>query len=314
MKSTVDDIELNRMLDADPADRLKYSLLKILQEMKLWVIVRGGEFLGIGGDCETLTLAIWPDRRYADPIARAESPDGHTEQVSLTAFMMTMLEEFEKEGRKICVFPDANGLGAVLEPSEFRERVLILGEKHEVDWQQEHVRELQLTKLRTEIYRERRNWDGASYDVIMALGPRFDERLSTATVALWNHRSLDGCYYDMKKRFFGRKRYQPDQFALKDFCVYGHADLKKSKTIICASFPIRTEHSYDWLVFSLSMSDLENIFDIGSFPMEADPEECTMWKPELDEYLLDLGRHVFEHVPFETAVVGYDVANTLTLL
>jgi len=169
---------------------------------------------------------------------------------------------------------------------------------------------------------------GAEYDLNIELGPRSDERLLAACVALWSDPSLDGPYLDPTRRRDEQAKVAPaliqplpeddwataaDQIGLSHLpAMYGVATLPDGNRVGCASCDFREESLLrpakdlrDELSFSISLGALETVYEIDwSAHQTGNFESWRSWAAPLQEWLADIAQTIYRAVPFRLAAIG----------
>ena len=153
-------------------------------------------------------------------------------------------------------------------------------------------------------------WSGGHYEIEIELGVSSDERLGRALDRIWSHPSLQGCCFSRDQEPQAQVRVIPGQHRLED-PLYGLAGLPNGATAACGTYVCRLQSeggqpARDLLSFYTPLGSLARAYDIGKYPF-ADHERAAQWRPEVDRWLVELGRFVFERVEFDLALVGWEV-------
>lgn len=149
-------------------------------------------------------------------------------------------------------------------------------------------------------------WVGGFYNLEIALGERSDERLFTALRAVWNHPALTGCYLSRDLEPHEQAQITPTLDHLEGH-LQGIARLPNQKRIACGTYTIRYDRGDDWLGFYVPMGALGQVFPVGGFPFEQKAEQHEVWRRSIENWLVDIGRSVYEVVPFQLALIDFEV-------
>ena len=151
-------------------------------------------------------------------------------------------------------------------------------------------------------------WFGGFYELAIELGEPSDERLFEALKVLWQHSSLHGCYLDNDVEPDKQKRIEPSPELINRMHLYGLAQLPDGKKVACGSCIIREDDGSDWLDFYLPTGALGKAYDIGGYPFDAAGFAHRDWQVPVDEWLKDIGTHIFSVVPFNLGLIGFEVS------
>jgi hypothetical protein len=155
------------------------------------------------------------------------------------------------------------------------------------------------------------NFDGGFYELDIELGTRNDDRLQRALDALWRHAGVDGCF----RRLPGSKEVVPRTLASLE--RHGHLNgivlLPSRQRTVCGVVAVREETGTDWLDFYLPLAALGRAdARIGAFPFGDDGGPTSLsWRSALDEWLVSIARDVYAEVPFQLALVGFEVPGAI---
>ena len=144
-------------------------------------------------------------------------------------------------------------------------------------------------------------WHGGSYDLGIELGPHDDVRLAQALGVVWT--ILDGCYEHRDREPHEQPRVEVGTLPL-DTTLHGFARIAALTPIACRTQVLRFDEGTDWIYVSLPIGGLERVLDVGAFPFADDVDPS--WRFMLDDWLCMLASAVFEAVPFDLALVGWD--------
>ncbi len=153
-------------------------------------------------------------------------------------------------------------------------------------------------------------WRGGHYEIEFELGEPSDERLRLALQRIWSHPDLKGCCFSRDQEPQGQVRVTPGQETLEGH-LYGVANLPNGTAAACGTYICRLqgddEQLYrDLLSFYVPLGSLRAAYKTGGYPF-SDGDRATTWRVELDNWLVELGRFVFEKVDFGLALVGWEV-------
>lgn len=164
-------------------------------------------------------------------------------------------------------------------------------------------------------------WHGGYYELALELGPRSDERLIAAHRAVWEHPQIAGCYEDWRIEPTEQPRLDPrDDLLLGS--LYGIAHLPDGKSLPAGTFIVResdgpngeflsvadgSELLPDWLGFYIPTGTLAAVYPIGSWPFGSD-EASRVWREPLNQWLADVGTHVYRRARFRLGLVGFEAS------
>lgn len=146
-------------------------------------------------------------------------------------------------------------------------------------------------------------WTGGSYELAVEVGPRDDEAVRRALQAIWTAPSLDGCFPLADREPHEQARVAIPECTL-DAPLHGVARIGSRPPIACRTLVIRYDDGLDWLHLCLPIGALECVLPVGMFPFDDGGD--LAWRPELDEWLCELARRVFQAVPFRLGFVGWE--------
>lgn len=131
----------------------------------------------------------------------------------------------------------------------------------------------------------------------MELGPPNDLRLQAAFVAVWTNPDLEGIFLQRNQdpedqRRFSLSQVEPLQIAR------GVARLPGGLLVPCYTDVVRGEGGSDWLNLSLPTGALRRACSGAAF------DTSERW---LEDWLVDIGRRVYDRVPFELGLIGWMV-------
>ena len=171
------------------------------------------------------------------------------------------------------------------------------------------------------------SWRGGHYEIEMELGVPSDERLRRALQRIWTHPSVKGACFSRDQEPQAQVRVNLNEHTL-DGHLYGLATLPNGETAACGTYVCRLQGedgalSLDFLSFYVPMGALAGAYGISGdwlktqrpegavlntkFSENAETEKSAQWRTELDRWLVELGRSVFQSVEFDLALVGWEV-------
>jgi hypothetical protein len=150
-------------------------------------------------------------------------------------------------------------------------------------------------------------WCGGFYELALELGPRSDERLRAALVALWRHSDLDGCFRDRNQEPGNQERVPPECVEDGVHCL-GVARLPNGSRVACGSCVIREEDGPDWLDLYLPTGSLGNAYPVGGFPFCGEADYPSPWRSEVEDWLAEIGRTIAHVATFRLGLIGFEVS------
>jgi len=164
-------------------------------------------------------------------------------------------------------------------------------------------------------------WRGGHYEIEIELGVPSDERLRRALQRIWSHPSVKGACFSRDQEPQAQVRVNLNEHTLEGH-LYGLATLPNGASAACGTYVCRLQGedgalARDFLSFYVPMGAIANAYGIE--PSRArenqDPPLNTKggaptsstWRPPLDQWLVEIGRSVFETVEFDLALVGWEV-------
>src|SRR5262249_36873381 len=148
---------------------------------------------------------------------------------------------------------------------------------------------------------------GGFYELAIEIGPRSDQQLRSALVALWHHPNLDGCFMDRKREPTDQPK--TDEFSLETGShLLGVASLPNGSRVACGSCLIREDDGPDWLDFYLPMGSLGTAYPVGSFPSDTDVSQTAPWRYDVEDWLAGIGLWVAEATSYKLGIIGFEVS------
>lgn len=149
-------------------------------------------------------------------------------------------------------------------------------------------------------------WLGGFYELAIELGLRCNERLDRAVQAVWRFPGLQGP--------FPSRDLEPSEQTLvtansANLELHGHlrgvATLPSGKAA-CGTVAVREDDGPDWLDFYFPMGGLSSAYPVGGYPF--DSVDHREWREPLEAWLAELGRFVFNAVPFRLGLIGFEAS------
>lgn len=161
------------------------------------------------------------------------------------------------------------------------------------------------------------SWSGGFYELALELGNYSDtysnERITSALKVLWSYPLLNGVYL--------QRNQEPSQqqcISIHDFTapstqnhLQGLAALSDKIQVACGTCTVREEEDgSDWLIFYIPLGTLIDVYPIiGGYPFgSTDEESCKSWQVSINDWLIELGKYVFDVVEFRLGLVGFEVS------
>ncbi len=148
------------------------------------------------------------------------------------------------------------------------------------------------------------NWTGGFYELILLLGPADDARLDLAVRSLWRAAGVQQCHTRS-----GAVLAEPGAVALEEHGhLLGTLTLPTGARTVCGGLLSRYEGVDDLALYlplgALSRTDRR----IGGYPFgERSGHESLAWRAPLDRWLADVAITVHADVPFQRALIGFEV-------
>jgi len=144
----------------------------------------------------------------------------------------------------------------------------------------------------------------------MELGAPSDERLRAALQRIWAHPSIKGCCFSRDQEPQDQVRVNLQNHPLES-ALFGITTLPNGASAACGTSVCRLtggkdEPPRDLLSFYVQLGTIAKPYAIGGYP-NSDVERAAVWRAQLDPWLAELGRFVFETVEFDLALVGWEV-------
>jgi hypothetical protein len=149
------------------------------------------------------------------------------------------------------------------------------------------------------------NWIGSFYELSIEYHPvGNNKRLNQALIALQNFELFNGLWKE-------RQDFQSDSISLPinilDDSVnqlFGTLIMSGENTLPCLISVIRIDGESDWLDISIPQVTLENFYSC-KYPLT---KEFNPWLAKVDEIFIRIAKTIFNHSPFELAMLGEEVS------
>ena len=145
-------------------------------------------------------------------------------------------------------------------------------------------------------------WAGTWFELALELGPPDDARLRAAFEALWTFPDLEGIYLDRERDPEAQPKLSAAEVEpLRQF-GRGVVHLPDGARVPCVTGVVREEGegASDWLYLALPTGSLHRVYPPrGRAEVEA---------PQVEEWLVRLGRHVYARGPFALGLIGAETS------
>ena len=154
-------------------------------------------------------------------------------------------------------------------------------------------------------------WYGGFHELAIELGLRSDERVLAALNTVWSLDRIDGCFTDRGIEPSEQTKIAPSLDMTGTYHGLGVAMLPNGKECACGTCVIREDGGTDWFIFYLPTGSLSYAYRIGGYPFST--EAMTRpWQEPVNEWLVTIGRAIFDVAPFEMALIGHEVSGSET--
>jgi hypothetical protein len=149
------------------------------------------------------------------------------------------------------------------------------------------------------------NWTGGFYELSIEFNPAGDnKRLNQALIALQNFKLFNGLWKE-RQDFQSHSISLPiniDEDSVSQF--YGTVSMTDGYTLPCLISLIRVEGESDWLDLSIPQATLEQFYPY-KYPLT---KKINPWLAKVDEILISIAETIFNHSPFELAMIGEEIS------
>ncbi|MEV6595578.1 hypothetical protein AB0M36_01800 [Actinoplanes sp. NPDC051346] len=152
------------------------------------------------------------------------------------------------------------------------------------------------------------NWTGGFYELSLSLGVPNDDKLDRAIRSVWRAAGVQGCLVGHPSGR-GFVEVEPSAAALHEHGhLRGTLTLPSGDRVVCGGFSGRYEDGDEVELYlplgALARSDRR----IGGYPFdERSGVESLTWRVQLDQWLADVAATVYADVPFQRALIGFEI-------
>lgn len=158
-------------------------------------------------------------------------------------------------------------------------------------------------------------WRGGFYELEIVPRIRSSQQIVALLSALWSFPSLDGCYLRNDCVPSKQPRCKPYEEG-REGHLYGMAELPGKGRIVCGSYAMNyagedgSPPAYR-VGFYFPLGALSEIFPVGAYPFGA-MSSVPEWRIPIDEFLRSLAEWIFRRVPFDFAIIGFEIGGNVT--
>lgn len=152
------------------------------------------------------------------------------------------------------------------------------------------------------------NWTGGFYELCLVLGAADDDNVDRALRSLWRAAGVHGCR-DRRADGAGFAAVELGAAALYEHGhLRGTLALPSGARVVCGGFLSRYE-DLDTLEFYLPLGALARVDRrIGGYPFDEHSGVASLtWRAGLDRWLADVATAVYADVPFQRALIGFEI-------
>jgi hypothetical protein len=152
------------------------------------------------------------------------------------------------------------------------------------------------------------NWTGGFYELCLVLGAADDDNLDRAVRSLWHAAGVQGCRV-RRADGAGLVDVELSATVLREHGhVLGTLALPSGARAVCGGFVSRY-NDVDTLELYLPLGALAKVDRrIGGYPFdERSGMKSLIWRAVLDRWLADVAAAIYDDVPFQRAVIGFEV-------
>jgi hypothetical protein len=158
-------------------------------------------------------------------------------------------------------------------------------------------------------------WRGGHYELEIVPRIRSSKDVCALLSAIWSCPILDGPYPHNDCDPSNQARSKPCEAGF-DSRLYGLAEFPSKGAIPCGSYAIASKGEDDlppfhWAGLYLPLCSLSQSFDIGAYPF-GPMTGVPQWRAEVDEFLFSVAQWVFERVPFDFGMIGFEIDGSVT--
>jgi hypothetical protein len=153
-------------------------------------------------------------------------------------------------------------------------------------------------------------WSGGHYELLIEPSVGSSDKLCSLLKALWSFPSLDGCYLRNDCEPSAQARVQPCESGIPGH-LYGIATLPTQTAVACGSHTMDYSgeegvNAAHWVSLYLPLAGLSTAYPVGAYPF-GPIDDVSEWKTQLDSFLTQIAQWTYSRVPFEFALVGFEV-------
>ncbi|MFK3980598.1 hypothetical protein ACI2K4_09520 [Micromonospora sp. NPDC050397] len=148
------------------------------------------------------------------------------------------------------------------------------------------------------------NWAGGFYELMLVLGPTDDARFDRGMRSLWRAAGVREC-----RAGPGLVDVEPGAAAFEvDGHLRGTLVLPSGSRVVCGGYSFRYEGT-DSIQLYLPLGALARLdHRIGGYPFDQrSGVESLAWRAPLDRWLADVAVAVYADVPFQRALIGFEI-------
>ncbi|GGJ47583.1 hypothetical protein GCM10008938_36970 [Deinococcus roseus] len=152
-------------------------------------------------------------------------------------------------------------------------------------------------------------WHGGYVELRLELEEQSDLTLSKLTRCLWNHPSFHGVYLERQADPQDQARHTVEmvlQQPPETLLLRGWAVLPGGEEVACMTSVVREPEGSDWFDLSFPLGSLGKHFPVHAYPFDLDQHDPEPWLKPLEDWLAVVAMEVFEQVPFDLGLVGFD--------
>lgn len=152
------------------------------------------------------------------------------------------------------------------------------------------------------------NWTGGFYELRLVLGTADDDNLDRALRSVWRAAAIQGC----RTRGVDAAGFVDVELGTAALQAHGHLYglliLPSGARVVCGGFVDRYE-DVDTLELYMPLGALARVDRrIGGYPFDEHSGAASLaWRAGLDQWLADIAAAVHADVPFQRAVIGFEV-------
>lgn len=152
------------------------------------------------------------------------------------------------------------------------------------------------------------NWTGGFYELCLVLGVADDDHLDRAVRSVWRAAGIQGC----RARAGGATGFVDVELGAAALHAHGHLHgmlvLPSGARVVCGGF-VHRYGNVDTPEIYLPLGALARADRrIGGYPFDERSGAASLtWRAGLDQWLAGIAAAVFAEVPFQRALIGFEV-------